>query len=219
MTGTLYDRYIMAGTWGDMGNLKNARRPPGPSWQGNVNVQNTEARNVFTERSEHSPVFTLRPVRAVSALFILMHACLMGQQLQASSRPSTTRSRGRTGAPARHADEGARPGRLATRDLHHHRSVEQRAQPPLVNKNSARHACRQGRRRALPAHPSTRRAQDERARRRAPWQGGQGLRQRDRGPTTARLPPPPPSSLPPPHPHRLLLHIPQRPPPTQCGLV
>ena len=29
--------------------------------QGNVNVQNTEARNVFTERSEHGP---LRPVRS-----------------------------------------------------------------------------------------------------------------------------------------------------------
>ena len=33
----------------------------GRSCRGNMNVQNTEARNVFTERSEHGP---LRPVRS-----------------------------------------------------------------------------------------------------------------------------------------------------------
>ena len=57
------------------------RRGPGAmrisqelSCQGNVNVQNTEARNVFTERSEHGP---LRPVRSRGERsFILMHACL-----------------------------------------------------------------------------------------------------------------------------------------------
>ena len=39
-----------------------------------MNVQNTEARNVFTERSEHGP---LRPVRSRGERsFILMHACL-----------------------------------------------------------------------------------------------------------------------------------------------